>query len=177
MTRLRSVVSAKLGTFLRYGAGSLVAMGCSELMLIGSYDIAGAGPLTAAILAWAAGALPNYVLNRRWAWRADHTGQGQGGRGRELALYWTITLSTAAAAVAMTTGMDDVVKGSVTSRGAQSLLLALVYLLAYGVVFIVKFVLFDRWVFANGRSRRQVPSTAPTTTPSSAQPQRVPSTR
>jgi putative flippase GtrA len=167
LTSLRTVVSAKLGTFLRYGAGSLVAMGCSELMLIGSYDLAGAGPLTAAVLAWAAGALPNYVLNRRWAWRTDRAGQG--GRGRELVLYWAITLSTAAAAIATTTGMDAWVRGSVTSRGAQSLLLATVYLFAYGVVFILKFVLFDRWVFADGRSRRPVSNTAPA--------QRVPSIR
>lgn len=158
MTRLGPAVSAKLGIFLRYGAGSLVAMGCSELMLVGSYDLAGVGPLTAAILAWAAGALPNYVLNRRWAWRADRAGQG-GGRGRELALYWTITLTTAAIAVGVTTGVDAWIRGSVTSRGEQSLLLATVYLLAYGVVFIAKFVLFDRWVFADGRSRREVPST------------------
>lgn len=81
------------------------------------------------------------------------------GRGRELALYWTITLLTAAAAIAATSGMDDWIKGSVTGRGAQSLLLAAAYLFAYGVVFVAKFVLFDRWVFADRRSRRQVPST------------------
>ena len=157
MTRVGPAVSAKLGIFLRYGAGSLVAMGCSEIVLVGSYDVAGAGPLTAAIAAWAAGALPNYVLNRRWAWRSQR--DGQGGRGRELALYWAITLSTAAAAIGMTTGMDAWVRGSVTSRGEQSLLLATVYLFSYGIVFIAKFVLFDRLVFVDGRSRRRVPST------------------
>jgi len=55
--------------------------------------------------------------------------------------------------------MDTWIREAVTSRGAQSLLLATAYLFAYGVVFIVKFVLFDRWVFTDGRSRRQVPST------------------
>lgn len=158
MTSLKSAVSAKLGTFLRYGAGSVVAMGCSELMLIGSYAVFGAGALTASILAWAAGALPNYVLNRRWAWRAESGKRGR--RGRELALYWAITLSTAAAAVGVTTGMDSWIKGTVTSRGAQSLLLATVYLLAYGVVFIIKFILFDRLVFTDGRSGTEVSDTA-----------------
>ena len=166
MTSLRATYSAKLGVFLRYGAGSLVAMGCSEVVLVGSYDLLGAGPLTAAVLAWFAGAVPNYVLNRRWAWRSDPAEGGEGGgsggrgvRGRKLALYWSITLITAAAAVAATTGMDGWIKDAVTSRGEQSLLLAAAYLFAYGVVFIAKFVLFDRLVFTDGRSRRQVPST------------------
>lgn len=164
---LRSAYSAKLGVFLRYGAGSLVAMGCSELVLVGSYDALGAGPQTASVLAWVAGAVPNYVLNRLWAWRGTSGeqdspsggGSGGGGRGRELTLYWMITLVTAAAAILATTGMDDWIKGSITSRGEQSLLLAAAYLFAYGVVFVAKFVLFDRWVFADRRSRHQVPST------------------
>jgi putative flippase GtrA len=159
MVSLRSAHSAKLGVFLRYGAGSLVAMGCSEIVLIGSYDALGAGPQTAAVLAWVAGAVPNYVLNKLWAWRGDGVARVErDARRRELALYWTITLLTAAAAIAATSGMDDWIKGSVTGRGAQSLLLAAAYLFAYGVVFVAKFVLFDRWVFAD-RSRRQVPST------------------
>ena len=154
MTSLRSVYSAKLGVFLRYGAGSVVAMGCSELVLVGSYGLFGAGPLTASVLAWFAGAVPNYVLNRRWAWRSDDAGRGgRAVRGRKMALYWSITLTTAAAAVAATTGMDGWIKAAVNSRGEQSLLLALAYLFAYGVVFILKFVLFDRLVFTDGRSR------------------------
>jgi len=160
MVSLRSVSPAKLAVFLRYGAGSLVAMGCSELVLVGSYDALGAGPQTAAVLGWIAGAVPNYVLNKLWAWRGSNRAPGErDGRGRELALYWSITLVTAAAAIAATTGMDDWIRGSVTGRGAQSLLLAAAYLFAYGVVFVAKFVLFDRWVFAERRSRRQVPST------------------
>lgn len=145
-----------IGTFLRYGAGSLVAMACSELVLIGAYNF-GAGPQTAAILAWAAGALPNYVLNRRWAWRVQS--QTRGEQVRELALYWVITLATAVLAVLATTATDAWIKGTVTSRGEQSVLLAAAYLLAYGVVFVAKFVLFDRLVFSDRRSRHQVPST------------------
>jgi putative flippase GtrA len=145
-----------VGTFLRYGAGSLVAMTSSELVLLGAYNF-GAGPQTATILAWAAGALPNYVLNRRWAWRVES--QGRAERVRELVLYWVITLATATLAVLATTATDVWIKGTVTSRGGQSVLLAAAYLLAYGVVFVAKFVLFDRLVFSDRRSRHQVPST------------------
>lgn len=164
MQRLRHTFSvyhrirAKAGVFLRYGAGSLIAMGCSELVLVGAYDVLGAGAAVASVLAWFAGAVPNYILNRRWAWRADRSREGRGSRRRELALYWSITLVTAVAAIAATTGMDSWIKATTTSRDVQSLLLASAYLLSYGVVFIVKFVLFDRLVFADRRSRRPAPA-------------------
>lgn len=146
-----------IGTFLRYGAGSLVAMAGSEIVLVAAYNL-GAGPQAAAILAWAAGAVPNYVLNRRWAWKAEPD-SGRGGRPRELLLYWLITLGTAALAVLATTVTDAWIRHSVTSRGEQSVPLAAAYLVAYGIVFVAKFVLFDRVVFADRRSRHQVPST------------------
>ena len=188
MSRFMSAVSGRLGTFLRYGAGSLVAMACSEVVLVGAYAVAGAGALPATVLAWTAGAVPNYVLNRRWAWRVEGDGaeDGDGGeegllrgsqpqpqsqprsrsplsrsaeRRRELALYWGITFCTATAAVGATALMDAWIKGAVPERGMQSLLLAAAYLLAYGVVFLTKFVLFDTVVFASRRSRHHVPST------------------
>ncbi|HTJ66050.1 MAG TPA: GtrA family protein [Actinospica sp.] len=145
-----------LGTFLRYGAGSVVAMGCSELVLVGAYNL-GSGPELAAVLAWAAGAVPNYVLNRRWAWKGEAGSPKR--RARELTLYWLVTLSMAALAIVATTLMDDWIKGSVTGRGELSVLLAAAYLFAYGVVFVARFVLFDRLVFTDRRSRHQVPST------------------
>jgi putative flippase GtrA len=159
MPSSKFALAPKLGVFLRYGAGSLVAMGCSELVLVGSYDLFGLGPEGASILAWVAGAVPNYVLNRRWAWRSTDR-RTHDGRTRELVLYWAITLVTAASAIAATTGTDALIRGSVPARGAQSLLLAATYLCAYGVIFIVKFVLFDRWVFADRRSRPGIPSTS-----------------
>jgi putative flippase GtrA len=205
MSRFTSAVSSRFGTFLRYGAGSLVAMACSEVVLVGAYAVAGAGALLATVLAWTAGAVPNYVLNRRWAWRVegdgdgdrdesrDGDGDGDGGedgwvrgsqpqprpqsrlqpqsrpkprslvrsaeRRRELALYWGITFCMATAAVGATALMDAWIKGAVPERGMQSLLLAAAYLLAYGVVFVTKFVLFDTVVFGSRRSRHHVPST------------------
>jgi putative flippase GtrA len=135
---------ARGGTFLRYAAGSAVAVVCSEVVLVGSYALFGAGARTAAILAWLAGAVPNYVLNRRWAWRR----QGRAAFLRETLPYWAITLGTAAAAVTLTTVADGWVHRAMAGRGGQSLLLGAVYLAAYGLVFIIKFVLFDGWVFS-----------------------------
>jgi len=133
---------------MRYAAGSVVAFGCSEVVLMAAYGLLGTRAWTAASLAWVAGAVPNYILNRRWAWKR----RGRAQFLRETLPYWVITLSTAAMAVGTTSLVDNWVRSSVNGRGEQSLLLGVVYLAAYGVVFAVKFVLFDKWVFA-GRSR------------------------
>lgn len=153
---LSGAVSGRGGTFLRYAAGSVVAFGCSEVVLIGAYSLFGVGARTSAILAWIAGAVPNYILNRRWAWRKKDRATFL----RETLPYWVITLGTAVFAVAATSLADGWVHRSVSGRGEQSLLFGGVYFLAYGIVFVVKFVLFDKLVFGGrkpdrGRDRDQ----------------------
>jgi putative flippase GtrA len=146
---LRSVTSSpRWRTFLRYAAGSLVATGCSEVVLVAGYGLFGLGPQAASLVAWVAGAVPNYLLNRRWAWRE----RDRPPVWRELLPYWVITLGTAALAIAATTAADGLVRHAVSDRGERSFLLGVVYLAAYGVVFVIKFVLFDGWVFAAKRS-------------------------
>jgi putative flippase GtrA len=154
MAVLRSALGTRAGTFVRYGAGSVVALGCSELVLVGSYAVLGAGARTAAILAWLAGAIPNYILNRRWAWRRS----GRAALLRETLPYWAITLGTAALAVLATGVADGWVRREVVGRGEQSILLAAVYLASYGVIFVIKFVLFDGWVFSRNTASRNTAS-------------------
>ena len=148
MPSVMGALWARGGTFVRYAAGSLIAAGCSEVALVGAYAVFGFGARTAAILAWAAGAVPNYVLNRRWAWKQ----QGRASFLRETLPYWAITLSTAVLAVTATTLADDWVRRAVSGRGEQSLLLGLVYLAAYGFVFALKYFLFDNVVFSKRSS-------------------------
>lgn len=149
MSVLRAVTSSRRwSTFVRYAAGSLVATGCSEVVLVVGYGLFGLGPQAASIVAWIAGAVPNYLLNRRWAWRE----RGKAALMREMLPYWAITLSTAVLAIAATTAVDGWVRRTVAERGDRSLLLGVVYLAAYAVVFVVKFALFDGWVFSAKRS-------------------------
>jgi hypothetical protein len=88
--------------------------------------------------------VPNYVLNRRWAWKQ----RGRASFLRETLPYWAITLGTAALAVGATSLADDWVRHAVAGRFEQSLLLGLVYLAAYGFVFALKYFLFDNVVFS-----------------------------
>lgn len=144
MPDLRTTLSARKGIFVRYAAGSVVAMGCSEIVLIGTISLTPLGATTAAALAWLAGAVPNYVLNRRWAWKRD----GSADFRREVLPYWIITIVTALLAIAATKAADEWLRRSVSDRAELSVLLGAAYLAAYGIVFVIKFALFDGVVFA-----------------------------
>ena len=155
--------------FTRYTIGSVLAAVASEVTLLATYGPGLLSPGTASVLAWGAGAGLNYVLNRRWAW---------GRRGRaslwcELVPYWAIALVTMAVAAWSTGAAHDLGPRLFDSGGWQTVFVGAAFLAVYGVMFVVKFVLFHYLVFAGGpgtragageadeerRSRHQVPTT------------------
>jgi putative flippase GtrA len=138
--------SRRLLLWLRYGAGSIIAGVISQAVFVLCYAL-GAAPMTASIAAFLAGALPNYLLNRRWAWRSE----GRVDLLRETLPYAVIIVVTALAAAAATSVADAWVRVNVADRGWQVVLVAAAFLGTYGFMFVLKFVLFDRWVFTGPR--------------------------
>jgi putative flippase GtrA len=141
--------SRRLLLWFRYTAGSIVAGVISQAVFVVCYAL-GSLPAVASITAFVAGAVPNYLLNRRWAWRNS----GRADVVRETLPYAVIVVATALAAAAVTSVADAWVRTSVDDRGWQIALVAAAFLATYGAMFVLKFVLFDRLVFA-GSGRRQ----------------------
>lgn len=139
---------ALLGSLLRklswYTAGSIVATVVSELVFLGVYEL-GSGPVLSSVAAFIPGAILNYVLNRRWAWHQPTAARTR----RQMLLYGVIVISTAFVAVGTTSVTDAWSRIEVSSHTVQALLGGAAYLLTYGVMFFVKFVLFDRLVFVS----------------------------
>src|SRR5258706_6906270 len=82
----------------RYTVASIVAFATSEVVLLVTFGTGLLDASVASVVAFVAGAIPNYLLNRRWVW-------GQRGRvrvGRELVPYIAISLVTLIAAAAAT---------------------------------------------------------------------------
>jgi putative flippase GtrA len=126
----------------RYSAGSVVAAGVSELtltLLVGIARVA-AGP--AAVVAFLAGAVPNWILNRQWAW--EHTGRVR--VRRELIPYAAIVLATLAATAGASAAVDAATQHA--SHWVSVVAVDGAYIAATGVMFVIKFVLFDRLVFS-----------------------------
>jgi putative flippase GtrA len=129
----------------RFTAGSVVAAAISEAVFVLVYGPAGAGPRVAAVVAFFAGAIPNWALNRRWTWQR----RGRPRMKREVLPYAAVVVATAVAATALTGLADGWVRDLEAPRTIQVALVAMAFLLPYGAVFLLKFLLFDRLVFSD----------------------------
>jgi putative flippase GtrA len=141
----------------RYGAGSIVAFVTSVVAVYVCYSLLHLGAITASTIAFFAGAIPNWILNRRWAWQK----RGREGVGRETGMYVAVSLLSWLASTAVT--KLAATESAHVDHLARGLLVTASYMFSVVVLTGLKFVAYDRWVFANRqgarRSRHQVPST------------------
>ncbi len=133
--------------FSKFAAGSVAATVLSQLTLTGLFWLGGVNATTASLVAFVAGAIPNFIVNWKWTW-------GRSGRPallRELLPYIAIIVGGGLAATALTTLTDHVLAPLVTDRGARTITLDIAYLSSYAILFVLKFALLDR-VFRRGKT-------------------------
>lgn len=140
----------RLLLWARYSASSVVATVVSQLAFALCYWF-GTAAIVATVVAWFAGAVPNYVLNRRYTW----------GRSGQKLPYTIIVLGSAVTAAVVTSVTDHLVQ-PIESHAWKTILVSGSYLATYAILFIVKFVLFDRLVFAKPAAPAADPAEART---------------
>jgi putative flippase GtrA len=121
-----------------YTAGSVVAAGCSELVLVVCYAVLHWPAAVSAVVAWFGGAVPNYLLNRRWTWRRT----GRPDVRREVVPYVAIILVTLALAAAATRAVDIALADS--GSATRTTLVAATFLGVYVLMFLLRYLLLDR---------------------------------
>jgi putative flippase GtrA len=142
----RSPYAAKV---TKYAIGSVIALMTSIVVFALSYVILGGDPTTCSVLAFFAGAIPNWILNRRWAWKL----RGRADFLREIVAYIAISGVVLVASSLGTSAMQSWVKAHVTAgHGIRVLLVTGAYVFVQAVMFVVKFVVYEKWVFS-GQSR------------------------
>ncbi|MHB8504400.1 MAG: GtrA family protein [Acidimicrobiales bacterium] len=129
-----------------YSAGSVIAAFTSELCFAGSFGALHTGTTLASLIGFIGGAVPNYFLNRRWAWKDG------GGRSRraEILLYALVSLARFGISAVVTGFAEHWVKHLTTEHDLQVVLVALAYLGVAGVFFVGKFVAYELVVFTKG---------------------------
>ncbi len=149
--RIHQLRRSALGVRItRYTIGSVIALATSIVVFALMYVALGGKHTTiCSIAAFVAGAVPNWILNRRWAWRV----QGQVAFLREIVAYIAISGVVLVASSVGTGAMQSWVKGNVTPHhGVRVILVTGAYVFVQAVLFAGKFVVYEHWVFA-GRSR------------------------
>lgn len=121
--------------------------------------VLGAGTTVCSVAAFVAGAVPNWVLNRRWAWKV----KGKVSFGREIVGYIVISVLALVASSAATGWTQEQVKSVPAHHGIRVALVTLSYVIVQAILFAAKFIAYEHWVFygrsrvrAALRSRRQV---------------------
>lgn len=133
---------------LRYLTGSVVATVCSEAAFVALYGLLGLGTTWSSILSWVAGAIPNFWLNRNWAWQR----KGRPSLRDEVLPYVAIVVATLVLATVLTHATDVWLHHQGVSSSVRVTIVAAVFLGTYVVVFALRFVLLDR-LFARLHAR------------------------
>ena len=143
--RLRS---SPLGTRItRYALGSVVALATSVVVFALLY-VLGVGTTACSVAAFVAGAVPNWILNRRWAWRL----RGRVAIGREIVGYLAVSILALVLSSLATGWTQEQVESIPAHHGIRVTLVTASYVLVQAILFAAKFIAYEHWVFS-GRSR------------------------
>jgi len=142
-----SVRPSQWGRAGRYAFSSAVATGISELGFLLLYGQGIAGPHVAGAVAFVSGALPKFVMARWWVWRRSGAPALTG----EVVPYVVAAAATGVGAGALTDWAEAAVKAYAHHRPMEVWLVGAAFLASMAVMFAIRFVVFDRWVFNDRR--------------------------
>lgn len=139
-----------------YSAGSVVAIIISEAAFAIALGWGHTGATAATAIAFVAGAVPNYVLNRRWAWR-DRRGRD---RRTEILLYMSVAVATFIVAAFATNWAEKGATHLTPNKTWQVLLVTCAYLGVSALFFVVKFLIYETFVFTKKHEPEAAPEAA-----------------
>jgi putative flippase GtrA len=144
---LRARRSAFASKITRYAIGSVVAL-ITSIVVFALLYVTGFGTTACSILAFLAGAVPNWILNRRWAWQI----RGRVAFLREIVGYVVISLLALVSSSAATGWTQTQVQSIPAHHGIRVILVTGAYVAVQAILFVAKFLVYEHWVFY-GRSR------------------------
>jgi len=133
--------------FTRYTAASAIATTVTQIVLLALSLLATMPAAAASTVAFAAGAVPQFLIIRRWAF---------GGLPRQVVTFVVITVITGLASVSMVAMVDVLVGPGIADKETRAIALNLGYLLGGAPIFLAKFLVLDRVFFLQGSALRSV---------------------
>ncbi len=130
---------------VRYSMVSVVSVAVYELLLFVTIGLLHWAATTANIFAVCVSAIPSYCLNRAWTW-------GKTGRShlmKEIVPFWAMALLGLIFSTIVVDFAKDVSDNVTSVHLVQTLIVMFAGLAAFGVLWIAKFVLLNRVLFAH----------------------------
>ncbi|MDQ2724799.1 MAG: GtrA family protein [Actinomycetota bacterium] len=142
LDRLRSPEGQKL---FRYSVASVVAVAVSLVCLVFFNGVLNISAVPSSILATAVATIPNYIMNRRWAWGKD----GRSHLWREVVPFWSLALIGLAFSTLCVKWMESYANHHQFSHLVRTGTVAVVYVGAFGVLWVAKFIIFNKVLFVH----------------------------
>jgi putative flippase GtrA len=133
----------------KYAVGSVIAFALSNIFFAAVYWPTDK-PLAASVAGFVAGAIPNWILNRRWAWQ--QTGRPPAKQIVTYALVSVVVLVTTTLATKWTNHEVADVWHVAQGHGLRVIIVTASYVLVTVALFFAKFAVYEFWVFSE-RSR------------------------
>jgi putative flippase GtrA len=139
----RTALSTRL---TKYALGSIVAFVAGNVAFALCY-VADASTTVCSVIGFVAAAIPNWILNRRWAWQ-------QRGRppARQIVGYIGVSILVLVTTSAVTGWTNAQVRSVPQHYGLRLLIVTSAYVAVTVVFFFLKFAIYEYWIFSD-RSR------------------------
>ena len=134
---------------VRYSMVSVVAVAISQAVLAVCYGVLDWSARVANITAVCVSAVPAYYLNRAWAW-------GKRGRShllKEIVPFWAMALLGLVLSTWATDAAESYAVARWSSRLVQTVIVMAASLAAFGVLWVAKFAILNRYLFVDGPRR------------------------
>jgi putative flippase GtrA len=134
---------------IRYAAVSAVAIVVSLAVLGFCYGVLHLSASASQTVAVIASTIPSYYLNRAWVWGRN----GKSHLWKEIVPFWVISVGQYLISVVVINFGEEHVVAATDSKGLQTLGLQLISLFTYGVMWVAKFAIFNKVLFAHRPAR------------------------
>lgn len=132
---VRRILDEHGAKLLRYAGVSVIGVTAGQALLFLFYEIAGLRALVANTLAVTIATIPSYLLNRAWVWKKN----GAHSIATEILPFWGMAF--------LGLVLSNVLVTLVEQRWDHWILINLANLTAFGVLWVVKYVVLDRVLF------------------------------
>ncbi len=142
LERLQTPEGQKL---FRYSMVSVIAVCVSTVVLVFCSGVLGWSAVVSNTVATAVATIPSYELNRKWAW-------GKTGRGhlmKEVVPFWALSFTGWAFSTVCVDLVESFAKNQHYSHLVRTGAVTVTAIAAFGVLWIVKFVIFNKVLFVH----------------------------
>jgi putative flippase GtrA len=126
-----------IAKFVRYSAASVVAVVVGQTILLTCFVVIGLSAVVSNITAVTLGTIPNYLINRAWTFKRSGTHSVT----REVIPFWSMAILGLILSTISVAWVDRTYDGN-------PLLVSAANFAAFGVLWVARFVILDRILFA-----------------------------